>query len=222
MAGSFKFGTLAGYRGFEKDGRFSDEFEGLYSYEYFNRGDLLDARIGTNVFKGNRLSPGSFCFQDRREFNCWVSCFFDGPFDARAQHIFRFGGWVEGGPRYSGDHRLTCWVTYDGDKLYSAFECLLPRRVRNPELKFLRGAVSYGSKSRAMPSLGPYDQREVTEAPTLKEAAYSKPNRFRIEREFRICAFVDSAGDQKYSDLIWAHEAFLSCVLDYGFGDDVT
>lgn len=140
LAGSFKFGTITGYRPADEAliGRFSDFQEGLQKEVFKSRSGVFNNEIYGHQF--NQFYSWGFDDEMVFEFtaNDYCSCSSIGEFSQeRAVTI-----------RERGNPDLSAYVVYDFEKLISAIREILIEDLNRSHLSTLYRIIEYGEKDR--------------------------------------------------------------------------
>ena len=205
-AGSFKFGTLKGYRENELKGdRFSDSGEGTITRTYGNgEGRINDLSIGNiKIDELVLFSPGQAGSQKQKifnenstgltvthRFNCNVFCATFGSYD-RDHHLKMLNGHLGRECCYLGNPALTSFAEIDLSKFLSAIRLWVVRdtiyeTIRNEKVEFIRHKhVKYESRTFLHP-LGDAHGASVLTPELLEILIFTKPTRYTTEQELRV------------------------------------
>ena len=208
--GSFKFGTLRGYRESNLEGdRFSDSGEGTVkrnygrgtgSIENFNFGgfrigliESLPAGEEGSVLRKMWEEKPPAIVSINSTFNCNVFCASFGPYD-KLHHMAMLKGVETEAFTYLGNNELTAYAEIDLVKFENAIRLWVMRNsihleVRSRSAKFMRSrAVIYGGRSFDLAANAVHDASIMTED-LLEKLIFTKPLRYSTEREYR-CALT--------------------------------
>ena len=209
-SGSFKFGTLKGYRESNEVGdRFSDRGEGIThrhygrgagSVENLQIGNVSIGRLesvpvgeaGSNLRKVWDESPPSIVTV-MSTFNCNVFCASIGPYE-KSHHVKMLKGEISEDREYRGNEKLTAFAEIDLSKFERAIKMWAMRvseytQIRSASVEFMRSRmVSYGPRSFDYPLEAVHGENEISHA-VLDKLIFSKPEKYSTEREYR-CALM--------------------------------
>lgn len=140
LSGSFKFGTIEGYRPADKglDGRFGDHQEGIQRDVYRSRNGDYNGELHGMSFFDVRINGFENPVTVQFSVNDYCSCSSRGLFSInRARRI-----------RDNGNPDLGAYAVYDLKKLRLAIQSIVAEKGDTKHLKIISRNVDYGEKDR--------------------------------------------------------------------------
>tara|TARA_R110002020_G_scaffold98621_2_gene234594 strand:+ start:14833 stop:15651 length:819 start_codon:yes stop_codon:yes gene_type:complete len=141
LNGSFKFGTIVGYRPADEAqiGRFSDLQEGLQRDVFRSRDGTYNAEIGGIDISKSSMIGIENPLVHQVEVNEYCSCSSRGSFDLERAKVLR--------ERDNPD--LNAYVVYDLVKLLTAIKDIVAESKERENLRIVAREVQYGDKDRS-------------------------------------------------------------------------
>lgn len=193
IAGSFRFGTIAGYRPADtaQAGRLGDIQEGSQREVFSSRSGLYDVDLPGMEISGNQLIGFDSPIVLEYIVNDFCSCASIGPFQTDRAFILRSKGNAE----------LDTFVVYDLEKLTMALDEVFSEDTNLQHLKTISRNVVYGQKDRHWDIEGNVSVRDERDSLAVwLGTTFVKPEAYKHEEELRILAVCPDRPGQLPND----------------------
>lgn len=187
LAGSFRFGTLASYRGSEADpGLLSDSGEGRQGTSFNGSLNNVNFKVGTNEFHIGKAS-GNALLRVNSNIDVPVFCASVGPYSPARHRSILHGDTSLG---YQPNPGLSSFVVIDLQRFLQAMTEAFKEVWQGATFRQVSRMVHYGGRDRNVDATHQTlrDNQAIVEMNSFR-AVFTKPMRFALEEEVRCAAF---------------------------------